>query len=144
MRFPGPRANPLAYGWRFKMRCCVSRQTLVFQRVHRFAIQALRIAVDDLDITTVALIAFEARQVVAGRALKQSGAVFVYVIQLGPLKSVTKVLTLTSWPSPRESAHRPSSCLQRCSRPLSSSIGGRHPYWRPVSGCRAQSQILCG
>ena len=56
-------------------------QLLVFEPVRRFAIQAVGITIDDFDVATVTFLAFEASQVGAGRALKQSGAVLVYAIQ---------------------------------------------------------------
>ena len=54
---------------------------LVVQRVHRLAIQTAGIAVDDLQISPVALLVLEAGEVVESSALQEGGAVFADAIQ---------------------------------------------------------------
>jgi hypothetical protein len=59
-----------------------SWQLLILERVHRFAVEALGIAVDDLDIAAVALIALEASQIGACCPFQQSRAILVHAVQL--------------------------------------------------------------
>lgn len=64
-----------------------SRQLLVFQRVHCFTIQALRIAVNDLNIPTIPCISFQLSQVGEGSPLKQGGAILLHPVK--PLKQIS-------------------------------------------------------
>jgi hypothetical protein len=55
----------------------VSRQPLVFERVHRLSIQALRVPVDNLEVTLVASLPVQLRQIRLGCTLQNSGSVTV-------------------------------------------------------------------
>lgn len=54
-----------------------SRNPLVFQRIHRFTIQAIGVAGDDFNIPPVPFLPFQVGEVSPGRAFEQRGAVFI-------------------------------------------------------------------
>ncbi len=54
---------------------------LVFQRVQRLAIQAVRVAIDDLNMSSVPLFPFEAGEISQRGPLDERGAVLVDTIQ---------------------------------------------------------------
>jgi len=58
-----------------------SPKLLVFQRIQRLTVQAVRVAIDDLDISTVTLFSFEASKVGHRGPLDERGAVLVNAIQ---------------------------------------------------------------
>jgi hypothetical protein len=60
-----------------------SRQLLVSQRMPRFAIQSVGIALDDLDVTLVPALSSEPRQVSFSSTLEKSGTILVNAAQTG-------------------------------------------------------------
>lgn len=59
----------------------MSRQLLVFENIFRFPVQAIGIAVNDLQITLVALLSLQTSEIGLCRTLQESGPVLVNLIQ---------------------------------------------------------------